>query len=89
MTVNKLIYIQEVIIMLEAKAMEITNQMENIMKGYTEMLGGMDVIKEMDIKTFELMQNSFKLMDMMNEYQIAQAKQLDDINFKLDKLLSK
>lgn len=75
--------------MLEAKAMEITNQMENIMKGYTEMLGGMDVIKEMDIKTFELMQNSFKLMDMMNEYQIAQAKQLDDINFKLDKLLSK
>ena len=75
--------------MLETKAMEITNQMENIMKGYTEMLGGMDVIKEMDIKTFELMQNSFKLMDMMNEYQIAQAKQMDEINSKLDKLLSK
>lgn len=75
--------------MLENKAKEITNQMENIMKGYTEMLGGMDVIKEMDIKTFELMQNSFKLMDMMNEYQIAQAKQMDEINSKLDKLLSK
>ena len=75
--------------MLETKAMEITNQMENIMKGYTEMLGGMDVIKEMDTKTFELMQNSFKLMDMMNEYQIAQAKQMDEINSKLDKLLSK
>ena len=75
--------------MLETKAMEITNQMENIIKGYTEMLGGMDAIKEMDTKTFELMQNSFKLMDMMNEYQIAQAKQIDEINFKLDKLLSK
>ena len=75
--------------MLETKAMEITNQMENIIKGYTEMLGGMDVIKEMDTKTFEIMQNSFKLMDMMNEYQIAHAKQIDEINFKLDKLLSK
>lgn len=75
--------------MLENKAKDITSQMETIVKGYTEMLGGMDVIKEMDTKTFELMQNSFKLMDMMNEYQIAQAKQLDDINFKLDKLLSK
>lgn len=75
--------------MLENKAKEMMDQMENIIKGYTEMLGGMDVIKEMDTKTFELMQNSFKLMDMMNEYQIAQAKQLDDINFKLDKLLSK
>ena len=75
--------------MLETKAMEITNQMENIMKGYTEMLGGMDVIKEMDTKTFELMQNSLKLMYMTKEYHIAQAKQLDDINFKLDKLLSK
>ena len=75
--------------MLENKAKEMMDQMDALVKDYTEMLGGMDVIKEMDTKTFELMQNSFKLMDMMNEYQIAQAKQMDEINSKLDKLLSK
>lgn len=75
--------------MLENKAKEMMDQMDAIVKNYTEMLGGMDVIKEMDTKTFELMQNSLKLMDMTKEYQIAQAKQLDEINCKLDKLLSK
>ena len=75
--------------MLENKAKEMMETMDSVVKNYTEMLGGMDVIKEMDTKTFELMQNSFKLMDMMNEYQIAHAKQIDEINFKLDKLLSK
>lgn len=75
--------------MLENKAKEMMETMDSVVKNYTEMLGGMDVIKEMDTKTFELMQNSLKLMDMTKEYQIAQAKQLDDINFKLDKLLSK
>ena len=89
MTVNKLIYIQEVIKMLENKAKEMMDQMDALVKDYTEMLGGMDVIKEMDTKTFELMKNSLKLMDMTKEYQIAQAKQMDEINMKLDKLLSK
>lgn len=75
--------------MLENRAKEMMDQMDAIVKDYTEMLGGMDVIKEMDTKTFELMKNSLKLMDMTKEYQIAQAKQLDEINSKLDKLLSK
>lgn len=75
--------------MLENKAKEMMDQMDALVKDYTEMLGGMDVIKEMDTKTFELMKNSLKLMDMTKEYQIAQAKQMDEINMKLDKLLSK
>ena len=75
--------------MLENKAKEMMDQMDALVKDYTEMLGGMDVIKEMDTKTFELMKNSLKLMDMTKEYQIAQAKQMDEINSKLDKLLSK
>lgn len=75
--------------MLENKAKEMMDQMDTLVKDYTEMLGGMDAIKEMDTKTFELMKNSLKLMDMTKEYQIAQAKQMDEINMKLDKLLSK
>lgn len=75
--------------MLEIKAKEMVQELEGIIKDYTEMLGGIDAIKEMDARSFKLMKKSLKLMDMMNEYQIAQAKQLDDINFKLEKLLRK
>lgn len=75
--------------MLENKAKEMMETMDNVVNCYVEMLGGLDVIMEMDTKTFELMQNSLKLMDMSKEYQIAQAKQMDEINNKLDKLLNK
>jgi deoxyxylulose-5-phosphate synthase len=47
---------------------------------------GFDFIKVMDESNFKLIQQTLKLMDAANELLVAQAKVLDEMNEKLNKL---
>jgi hypothetical protein len=47
---------------------------------------GSDFIKVMDESNFKLIQQTLKLMDAANELLVAQAKVLDEMNKKLNKL---
>jgi hypothetical protein len=49
----------------------------------------MSAIADMDENTFKMMQISVKLMDAANDVMLENAKMMDSMNEKLDKLLLK
>lgn len=50
---------------------------------------GMDMVKSMDEDDLAMFKTYFKIVDAYKEYIIKEAETLDEINNKLNKLLSK
>lgn len=51
--------------------------------------GGIDMLKSMDEEGLAMFKACFKIVDAYKEYIIKEAKTLNEINDKLDNLLSK
>ena len=72
------------------------NKIENLMDETMEILNfcitqniSIGSIKNMGAEELAMMQKAFSLMDAMKDYAIEEAKTLDEINKKLDRLLDK
>lgn len=75
--------------MLFEKANKLTEEAKKITEGIIKMGLNEDTIKHMDSNELEMIQASLRFFDACSEYQEAQAKAIDDMNRKLDKLLAK
>ena len=73
--------------MLEQKAREVYGEMDEMMKDMMGMFPLDDLI-DADDETALMMKKSLHLMKSAKELAIEQAKVMDEINTKLDKLLA-
>lgn len=74
---------------LTSEAMILRVSMDNIMEKVVKTGMTPEAIKKMAPGELELMQDAIKLVSAANDYFIAEAKKLDDIDSKLDLLLKK
>lgn len=74
---------------LEIKTDKVIDECKELMKDYVKMLGvdSMDLFKDMDFDTFNILRRSVKLMDSAYDLMSAQAQTIDSLNRKLDKVL--
>ena len=75
--------------MLLEKANKLTEEAKKITEGIIKMGLNEDTIKYMNSTELEMIQASLRFFDACSEYQEAQAKAIDDMNRKLDKLLAR
>ena len=74
---------------LETKTREVYDKVDDLMKAYIDAFGGFEVLKEMDEESFKLFKEALKMIDEAKDLEIEKSKTLDEINKKLDLLLSK
>ncbi len=74
---------------LETKTRKVYDKVDDLMKAYIETFGGFKVLKEMDEESFKLFKEALKMIDEAKDLEIEKSKTLDEINKKLDLLLSK
>lgn len=74
---------------LEKKTREVYDKVDGLMKAYIDTFGGFEVLKEMDEESFKLFKEALKTIDEAKDLEIEKSKTLDEINKKLDLLLSK
>lgn len=73
---------------VEAKTRELINSMNGLMADYMNLIGGMDIMN-MDTNEFKAVKSSLELVKLSGEVMLAQAETLDDINKKVDLLISR
>ena len=75
--------------LLETKSNKLIEEAKKIKEGLIKSSLNGETIEYMDSNTLEMMQASLRFFDACIEYQEEQAKAIDDMNRKLDKLLAK
>lgn len=73
---------------VEAKAKELIGSMNSLIGEYINMLGGVEIMN-LDADEFKLIKQSMDLVKLSSEMMLEQAKALDSINCKLDRLISR
>lgn len=71
---------------------DLLNEIDELMNFMMKQVGGMESIKDMDDESLLVVKKLLNLMDASKEYTLAMATKLDkidEIDAKLDKLLSK
>ena len=74
---------------LEKKTREVYGKVDSLMKAYIDTFGGFEVLKQMDEESFKLFKEALSMIDEAKDLEIEKSKALDEINKKLDLLLSK
>lgn len=74
--------------MLKLKAMELKEEINNLKTLCMEEIvnNGVD---DVDERGFKALKSTLKLINLSNEFLVEEAKMMDDMNKKLDKLLEK
>ena len=75
--------------MLLEKSNKLIEEAKKIKEDLIKMILNEETIENMDSNTLEMMQASLRFFDASIEYQEEQAKAIDEMNRKLDKLLAK
>ena len=75
--------------MLKLKAENLINETKEILNLCIAQYMSLGSIKNMGADELAMMQKAVNLMDTMEDYALEEAKTLDEINEKLDKLLDK
>lgn len=75
--------------MLRWKTEEFNKKVDKFMDDCMKELMSADTIKTMDARTLNILQQCLELVEDAKGLTVAQAKKLDDIDSKLDKLLLK
>lgn len=71
-----------------AKTMELVDNVNTLMGEYINVIGGMEIMN-LNPEEFKLIKSSVELMRLSGEVMLEQAKTIEDINYKLDLLLSR
>lgn len=74
--------------MVTAKTRELINNLNGLMEDYMNLIGGMDIMN-MNTEEFKAVKSSLELVKLSGEVMLAQAETLDDINRKVDLLISR
>ena len=74
---------------LENKTREVYGKVDDLMKAYINTFGGFEVLEQMDEESFKLFKKVISMIDESKNLEIEKSKVLDEINKKLDLLLSK
>ena len=75
--------------MLLEKSNKLIEEAKKIKEGLIKMSLNEETIEFMDSNTLEMMQASLRFFDTCVEYQEEQARAIDEMNRKLNKLLAK